>query len=221
MRHVLDLALHRLVVDCGEDLAKPAQGLLRMLARGDGADAPLHDGLLVEFGWAPLRLVQRDGALEVWEPDFARDPAAGFHPGADTVLRVLAKQAAVVHACGARAQATRWNELVHADRAALAAPRLALVRMAAATAGDSGWRLGAPRGGSDLPAGTQPDPLPAWRLLHERHGAMKVLALPVGYSVVLDGDAIAQVRDGAGRGVWPEALVEPSRGRGRTGGGAR
>jgi hypothetical protein len=203
MRHVLDTARHRLAVDCGEDLAKPAHGLLRMLARADGADAPLRDGLVVEHGWSPLRLVERDGVLEVWEPDFVRDPAAGFHAGADTVLRVLAKQAAVVHACGARAQATRWDDLVHADRAALAAPRLALLRMAAAATGDSGWRLGAARAGSDLPAGPQPDTFPAWRLLHERHAAMKLLALPVGYSVVLEGDAIADVRDGAGRSVWP------------------
>jgi hypothetical protein len=48
-------------------------------------------------------------------------------------------------------------------------------------------------------------------VLHERHGAMKALALPVGYSVVLDGDAIVDVRDGAGRPVWPDAPAAGAR----------
>ena len=62
----------------------------------------LRDGSIVEFGWAPLKLVAAGDGLEIWEPDFERDPAI-FQPSADTVLRVLAKQAAVTHACGARA----------------------------------------------------------------------------------------------------------------------
>jgi len=217
MRHTLDTGRHRLAVECGEDLAKPAQGLLRMLARGDGDDAPLRDGLVIEFGWAPLKLVARGDALEVWEPDFARDPATAFRPQADTVLRVLAKQAAVVHACGATAQATRWDDGVRVDRAVLAAPRLALRRVAPEGAGDSGWRLAAPAPDGSALSVASPSSLPAWHLLHDRHGAMKALALPVGYQVLLDGDAITDVRDVRGRPVWPDRLTAASRGRGPAG----
>jgi hypothetical protein len=199
MKYRLEAGHHTLVVECGEDLAKQAQSLLKMLARDD---ATLHEGSIVEFGWAPLKLVAGSDGIEIWEPDFQRDPAE-FRAGADTVLRVLAKQAAVTHACGARSRAARFDHLVHVERDALGRPRIGLVRLEPMHAHDSGWHVGAlDAGGSRQHEETA---IPVYRLLQQQPSVMKALALPVGYRVAIDDSEIIEVLDAEGRSVWPFA----------------
>lgn len=201
MKYDLKAEHHRLVVECGEDLAKQAQSLLKMLAR---EDATLRDGSIVEFGWAPLKLVAAGDGLEIWEPDFERDPAV-FQPSADTVLRVLAKQAAVTHACGARALAARFDHLVHIERETLCKRRVGLVRLEPMHTLDTGWHVGALDADRSVPGQQEETGLPVYQMLRERPSAMKVLALPVGYRVAIDDRDIIEVLNPEGRSVWPLA----------------
>lgn len=166
------------------------------------AQAPLRDGMVVEFGWAPLKLVAEGDALRVCEPDY--DAGAGrFRPQVDTTLRVLAQQAAVAQATGARPLAARFDQIVHVATDALTAERIGLVRRVPVDDSDSGWFIAALDSDTSAVTESAGQAMPVHRLWRDRPAVLKLLALPLAYSAALQGQTIIKVLDDQGQPVWP------------------
>lgn len=202
MDHELVVGSQRLLAACGEDLQRQAHSLLEMLARLHTAQAPLHDAMVVEFGWAPLKLMAEGDALRVCEPDYDAG-ASRFRPQVDATLRVLAQQAAVVQATGAPPRAARFDQIVHVAPGALTAERIGLVRRVPVDDADSGWFIGALDGDVSADAERVSEAMPVHRLWRERPAVLKLLALPLAYSAALQGQTIINVVNEQGQPVWP------------------
>jgi hypothetical protein len=84
-------------------------------------------------------------------------------------------------------------------------PRIYLQRLEAAFEGDSGWFVGSPEEGE-----LAHEALDAIRLgdvIAAREDLVDILALPVGFLILLDAGGVAAILDAAGLDVWAVALM--------------
>jgi hypothetical protein len=195
----IDLDGQALVAECPPALDTAARSLLEKLRELHARGPRLHPGSVIEFGWAPLRIEPSGEVWYVCEPDFAHG-AQHFVRGVGVTLRVLDDQARVIHLTGAAARATRFDETVLVSDRAWDAPRVVCDRARTATAGYSGWHIGAdddapaqaPATATKVSAGELAVRRPAWAA---------VLALPAGYLATFEGDRLTAVYDERSRQV--------------------
>jgi len=158
----------------------------------------LDDGAAVDgpvgLGFCPATLRPEGQRLVVCVPDLRRDPVrhrtslASFYLQAVVMAGVLAAQVRHPPAL------VSWLQTVRVHPDALDLDQVALVRHPPTDAADSGWRL-APV--SPRPA--EPLRLPISVLVKVRPMLTRPLTLPVAWSVVMEGDRMASVRDASGQ----------------------
>ncbi|MCK0509709.1 immunity protein Imm33 domain-containing protein [Aromatoleum buckelii] len=178
-----------------QPLAEDFLAILTRIARDD----PLHAGMKVRFGWSILTLRDDGGALVVSEPDFAGDPLRDQHPGVDTTLDVLAQQAALVRRVGATPLDAGFEQFVVVARGALESRTLQLFRSPPQRDDDSGWTISSPEQPGSAHDADAFDAQRVFTLLRQRPVVLSALALPPGFAVIIDGDAISAVFDADGR----------------------
>jgi hypothetical protein len=214
MRVVHEFGGRSLVAHCDADLAEQASSLLRRIEEADGQVGGLRDGLLIELGWAPLRLQADPEGLVVCEPDYAGD-VNQFVASISRTLRVAADQTALNDALGAEGIPARYDQGVVLRRGALDVRHIYLHRREAVSDRDSGWYLGPADDIGEPPDASQLDAIHVYRLLNVRPALLRFMALPPEYLVVLDGDEIDAVVDPSNRRVWPVWPVVDAGGDGR------
>ena len=157
-------------------------------------------GDCIEFGWTRFVLREEGGEIVVRAPDFERDPFRDTTDDLSLSLEIQTEQNSVLRRIGEVGHAARfWEKIVFA-RGALQESRIYLERAAGSPADDSGWYIGPVEKmdstSIDLAACRVSD------LLRLRRPLMSVLAVPPGYLVVFDGDAIDAVLNGNDVDVW-------------------
>lgn len=195
----IDLNGQPLIAECPDSLTAAARSLLEKLRELHARGPKLHPGSVIEFGWAPLRIEQSDGAWYLCEPEFAAG-AQRFVRGVGVTLRVLDDQARVIHLLGVVPHATRFDETVLVSSQAWDAPRVICDRARTAVAHYSGWYIGA-----DDAVGKRPSPsaapVTAGELAVRRPAWTAVLALPPGYLATFEDDRLSAVYDDNSREV--------------------
>ena len=163
---------------------RPADGA--SVARGVAADTDAHRGWRRQ---TPTRQVRDRTPVADAAPAWAETPSA--RAAIDEALRDIASAPTPVGP----------DEKIVLAGQAWRHARVYLERIAEPAAGDSGWYLG--------PAdGAEPDGCEAVRvgdLLTHRPDLARVLALPAGFLVVLDGPDVVAVLDPQNGAQWPAA----------------
>jgi hypothetical protein len=206
MRMEATIGTRLVVAECDPVLAPQAGALMKTLADIDKKDR-LRDGMVVEFGWVPLRLTSNSGTLLVEEPDFDHNPLSSYVQSVSVTLRVLRDQARLAQSLGLSIETTpRFDHKLLIVKDTLQEGRLYALRSRPPLNDDSGWEIGPP------PANDAPDQL-SDREFHgmfvfelvRHHALMSILPLPRGYLCVIEEDEIEAIYNDKDRMVLPAA----------------
>jgi hypothetical protein len=120
-------------------------------------------------------------------------------------VRVLAKEAAILHALGVKGIAAKYNQGLVIKRGTLQLGQVNMHGREPVNSRDSGWRIGpaddfAPPDEADLAA------LQVYQLLLVPPAMLAVMAFPYGYIAVFEGDEIKAVLDEHGRSRCRERI---------------
>jgi hypothetical protein len=187
----------QLTAECHADLKVQAETLLKLAAEADTQGQGLKDGAVIEFGWAPLRLRTDGRDLVLCEPDCEGD-ADKFVPSVDRTLRVVAQQAALLHAVGVEGIAAKYDQGVVLKTGALQLSRIYMHRRDPVSRDDSGWYIG-PADDAVPPDDADLDALQVYRLIGLRPQLLKAMALPYDYLVVFDEGEVEAILDEQGK----------------------
>jgi hypothetical protein len=191
MNHTAEISGKTFRVTCSDALAPQGKWLLNLLAsieaeRGTGF---LDDGVRVGVGWSILTIRKQGDVYDVCQPNYAGDP---FHQTSEDLtltLSIQAQQNLLLARLGVQGVPVSFQDKVVLARGILSAKRIYLERKPP-TPGDSGWYIGP---ADNAPQPSEYEALLVYQLLHQRVSVLKVLALPVGYLVVFDGDEIEAI----------------------------
>lgn len=193
---------YEVAVECGDDLRPQAEGLLTKLSELNERGPALRDGTVIDFGWTPITLRAEGQTLVVCEPDFDGDPARDFAPTVDKTLRVLKWQIGLLNAIGAEGVPARFADKVVIAKGCLSLFRVYLERIEVTREADSGWYVGDPDRPDARESVSELEGVYVFQLLKARPALMKVLALPPGYLVVMEGDEPESIFDSEGVDRW-------------------
>ncbi len=142
--------------------------------------------------------------MRVWEPDFKKNPFRDFVPSVDTILRVLAAQAGLLNSLVVEGIVSRFDQKVIQNPDSLLVDRLYLMREKPDRSDDSGWSIER----LDLPRSEDPkwEATYVFKIAIVRLPMMAALALPYGYSCVLNGSRFEAVLDPSGNLVWEDLM---------------
>lgn len=183
----LQLGARTVIARCDPDLAVHAASVLELLGELASCGPALEPGAAIPLGWSRLSLEPRGEDLVVCEPRFDGDPFAETRDDITRTLAILVEQAALVEELGVASQPTPFDARLAVAVGALAGRRILVERRA------DGWFVGPADGEPD--ADLECEPLHVYELLGRRPAVLRVLALPVGYLAVLDGDTLETVLD--------------------------
>lgn len=172
----------RLIAHVDASLAEAAESTLRKLASLHAQGPPLSADSVVMFGWAPLRVVEKDGDWILHAPDF-RETELRWAPDITSTLRVMDQQAAVVRALSASPRVARYDDFVLVQPGAERAPRVFLERDEPRLPHESGWFAGIDP--ADVEHEQPPATVPVSVLVNTNPEWLPFLALPPGFLVSL------------------------------------
>jgi hypothetical protein len=198
MEQRLDMGALTVLLDCDERLQEGGRAVLDKFAELNRHGPVLRDGSRVQFGWTILTLRSENGSLRVFEPDYMGDPLHDLNRNLDLTLEVIADQVAVLRRENCEGLDARFDQYVLAGPGAVEAADIFLTRRDPVSKEDSGWFLGDM---TQIESGSKEEELQAVRvfeLLRRRRAVSKVLALPPGYAVVMQGNAIDTILNDAG-----------------------
>jgi hypothetical protein len=187
---------------CAKELAPQAdwlEGVLKDIAaeRGDDFFAP---GKTIQLGWSLLTLVDKDGVLEVHEPDFDGNPAKQTRNDLTVTLTVIAQQNDIINALGVEPVPVNFLDKIVCVEGVLDAEDVFFQR-SAPKGDDTGWTM-------KLLADPHRDTDYNWIFVHAllriRPAAMKILTLPVGYMAFFLGDKLDAILDENDKQVYPK-----------------
>lgn len=190
------------VANCSDDLDGQAESLLDKLAELDERGPALNDGMAIEFGWSLLTLCGNEESLVVYEPDFEGNPVANSVPQVEVTLRVLTEQVTLLSLVGSEGITARYRDNVVMDKGCLETNRIYLERKSPTNAHDSGWYIGKVDKPETEVTVDNLELIQVWQLFQRRRSLMKVLALPVGFLVVIRGEEIEAICDEDGNNLW-------------------
>jgi hypothetical protein len=196
MRFSIESRGRLLVAECSPDLQEQAATLLKLAAETDARGEGLGPGMVIEFGWAPLKLFAEVDDLVFSEPDYTGEVNETV-PSVDHTLRVLAGQTRLLNSLGVEGVAARYDQGIVLKRGALQLPRVYLLRRIPVSIDDSGWYI-APADDLAPPDQGDLDAVHVYELLGVRPALLSVMALPVDYLVIFDGDKIESAFDNRG-----------------------
>lgn len=187
---------------CAKELAPQAtflEGILKDIAaqRGDDFFAP---GKTIQLGWSRLTLVEKDGVLELHEPDFAGEPAIQTRNDLTVTLTVIAQQNDITNAIGIEPVACNFLDKIICVEGVLEAKDVFFQR-SSPKGDDSGWTM---KLISDPHRDTTYSWIFVYALLRVRPSAMQILTLPVGYMAFFLGDKLDAILDENDKQVYPK-----------------
>lgn len=202
MRYQQRIGQFNVVANCSDDFAGQAESLLDKLSELDKRGPALGDGMTIEFGWSLLTLYGNEEELVVHEPDFEGNPVVNSVPQVEVTLRVLTEQVTLLNLVGSEGVTAWYQDNVVMDRGCLEMNRIYLERKSPTNAHDSGWYIGRVDKPETEITADNLELTQVWQLFQRRRSLMKVLALPVGFLVVIRGEEIETVCDENGSNLW-------------------
>ncbi|MFN3652317.1 MAG: hypothetical protein ACK47B_22295 [Armatimonadota bacterium] len=188
-------------VRCDDHLLRQAQGVLDSAATFAHTENGLSPGVTIQFGWSLLMLWPDGDLLAICEPDFDGDALRAFRDDVSCTLEVVTLQTQFLRQLGIEAGSLRFDEKVVFKRGALSECRIYAERQASAP-GDSGWYVG-PADDTTPPTTEALTACRVYELLRLRPSLLPALALPEGFLVVFNGDAVEAVLDPGNENRWP------------------
>jgi hypothetical protein len=185
-----------LVLECDARFKSVGRTVLRSLTELAWKGPALHAGSTIQFGWSVLTLRPENGHLRICEPDYFGDALHDYRPTLDTTFEVILEQVEVLTAETAEGLDARFDQYVAGWPGALMANDIFLHRRQREGEDNTGWFFGDLIG---LEAGGDVgvvENMRVFELLRRRRSIMKVLALPVGYTVVMRGTEIDSIMKG-------------------------
>ncbi len=217
------------LVQCDSRLEAQAAWLLKTIEDvSEESNDPIRDNWTLELGFSVVILIERDGMFVVCEPDFDEDPFESVVEDVSRSLWVVVMQNEIGETTGTSEhfKIPRFDETVVLRKGALEEERIFLQRDEAEPSDDdedgeavqdSGWYIGgADDEDDDEDGGDDSDDkyeaCYVYQLLESRPMALSVMALPVGYVAVLDGEDIEAIYDEEDENVWhPDEDEEESK----------
>jgi hypothetical protein len=191
-------------VCCDEKLREQGQWLADTVAGFEQRGGRLGDGVAVEVGWTTFVLrIQPDGALRVNEPEYGADPFKTVRPDVTVSLTILAAQIDMLRSLGLTPVPCRFDQKLIVRKGVLEAARIFANRREP-KGEDSGWYIGPAHDGrpGEPPKPEDLEALRLFELVRRRPEILYALALPVGYTVVWNGNNIEALADPQGRNLW-------------------
>jgi hypothetical protein len=180
-----------------ELLEQAGRGVLEHCASLEGQAPGLADGVRIGYGWS-LLTVRRCGTLTVLcEPDFTRQPMSELRHDATFTLQALVMQQLMHSIVGLEPSDCSCGDAIAIAHGALEREQLKLWRMSEAEDGFSGWVVG-PDSVEEVRAAFASrsyDMVPSAIVARLRPHLIKVLTLPPGCVVELDGHVVTSVID--------------------------
>jgi hypothetical protein len=191
---------HWVTVTCSPALQRQAESLLVLAGQLHSEGPPLCDGTRLQFGWTIFTLrEQENGTLAILEPDFDGNPFTTQRIDISYSLAIQVQMVQFALRVGVEPEDVTFQDKVVLAKHSLAEDRLYLVRGAHSEAHDSGWYCGR----RDAPGDeTELEALWVYQVLRQRPALAPVLALPVGYLVLVHGNTIEAVADPDDNEVW-------------------
>lgn len=198
----------RLSINCAANLDSQANAVLTKIAVLHSGGSQLRDGSTIQFGWTVFTLQKENGGLTVCEPAFEGNALGELKNSADISLGVLTEQVAVLHKVGESGFDICFSDYLISAQGALHARRIYLQRKQPMHE-DSGWYIGDvehPELAHDKEQLLSLRMFELWKLLPS---ALRVLALPPGFLVVMEGDEIKSIVDPEDRERWTKCDHSP------------
>ena len=184
-----------------ELLEEAGRGVLEHCASLAGQAPGLEDGVRIGYGWS-LLTVRTCGELTVLcEPDFTRQPMTELRHDATFTLQSLVMQQLMHSIVGLAPCDCSCGDAVAIVQGSLERMRLHLWRVAESEDGFSGWVVG-PDSLDEVRAALSSrsyDMVPSAIVARLRPHLIKVLTLPPGCVVEMDGHVVTSVVDADGR----------------------
>lgn len=196
------IGAYEIVVECGDDLKVQGEALLNKLVELNEHGPALKDDTVIEFGWAPLKLREEDDTLVAYEPDFDGNALHDFVRGVDRVLRVLTWQISLLNSLSLKPEPAHFNKKLVMVKGCLQLLRIYLEREKTSRDDDSGWYIGDEKRPEAREKKSELEGIYVYELLKLRPAVMKVLALPPGYLVTMEGDEPESIFDPDGKDLW-------------------
>jgi len=188
-------------VECDERLRPVAEKMLAEVADFDRRGGKFRDGYTFLMGWSPYRVKGGPREWHIEEPDFASDPYARSRSDCTFTLSLLAQQFAVGERIGLKPsqmeQVSCFDVVLHPN--CLRDRRIRATRIEPRGEKFSGWELSS----LDRVTSSEDDMVTDVASLTKiRPSLLRVILLPVGYVVDLDGNDIKSVKDPQNRIVY-------------------
>jgi hypothetical protein len=183
---------HEVVVTCDASLEPQATSLLDTLAKME-----LAPDQTVQFGFAMLRLRSRGGALHVVQGDYQKDPETDERDAIDEVLIAITEQVMLANKLGVSPADVRDMQTAKGVLEWPKLPRKYFFR-ARAKKKDSGWRIASPEEPAAPNTSLEVEYTFIYDLLNTCRAVFPALALPEGWTVLVEGDRIVAITDEEG-----------------------
>ena len=191
-------------VRCDDKLREQGQWLADTIAGFEARGGRLGDGVAVEVGWTTFVLrVEPDGSLLVYEPEYGADPFKTVRPEVTVSLTILAAQIDMLRALSLTPVPCRFDQKLIVRKGALDGARVFANRREP-NGEDSGWYIGPAHNGhaGEPPKAEDLESMWLYQLVRRRPEILYALALPVGYTVVWNGNNVEALADPRGRNLW-------------------
>lgn len=185
-----------LAVECDEVYESVATQILEIISQQAQSGHRIFDGMTIQFGWVRLTLRRCGLQFILYEPDFSHDPTNDLRSNLDCSIEVYLRQQEVIDEISLNTWSpTGCFEEIVAAHGCLAELRL-IAKHYADRQGVKGWVIFRAESKEPLTIETlssQYGKLPVWQLLNARSSLLPYLALPSGYTVILNGDIAEKI----------------------------
>jgi hypothetical protein len=204
MQFSAQIGREKVYLECDPQFASVGEQILDLINNEARSGSEVFAGMSIQFGWSLLTLRHVAGRIVLHEPDFAHDPTSMYRPDVTCSIDVYLRQQAVIQAFGL----TAWSPAGCFDEIIAAHGSLTdhalIAKHYSSSSKEKGWVLFRKQDDRPLSAGdlsSQYGKLPVWQLLHIRPALLDFLALPAGFTVFLQGDALEQAFNDNGE-LW-------------------
>lgn len=187
------------VAFCDPSLRVEVEALFRHLVEISRQGVELRGEQEIGYAWTTLTLRDRQGRLEVWEPDYDRDAEARARPSVTASLRVRAAQESVLRHAKAVRTPVNFDQHILVSKKVWNTDELLFARVVSPGGRMSGWRI-VP---SELESGIgEIESIPLHALYRRAPEMLAPLLLPPGYMVLLRAREVVTIVDPDDVIVW-------------------
>lgn len=212
MRLAREIGDKTVMLQCRDDLEPQASDMLGHLERTFTSQSErLKHGFKIQWGWSVLCLMDRTPDLILCEPNFRGNALLEWNDDVSTTITVLLQQVGFLRSIEFPASdcvTARFDDKIVLSKGCLSDRRIYLERIKVSRGrpgqvDDSGWYMGPVPPPEDKP---EYQAMRVYQLLGLRAAALRVLELPPGFLVVLDGDEIEGIQGPGGKTQAPWRL---------------